>query len=360
MPSLTGTHTINDLLAVQNQSVAAFGEDRAAEIMRNDLDAWNAMIRSDLLPELVDPTADRQRVSGVSTRGVLMEVTEFSRAPTQKLGAPPTVGFPLRRYDYPLGWTRDYLQRATPADLARTQIGQQIAHLERIRYEIQRAMFNTANYSFTDRFVDSVALAVKRLANADGMAIPNGPYGASFDASTHTHYLANAGLTAAFLTATIDTVMEHGVTGPMRVAVNVANEAAVRALTGFVALQYPYITPASSADAALAPRLNMLATNNRQIGFFGPAEVWVKPWAITGYAVAYDAGDGREPLALRQRAEENLQGLRMIANIDAHPLRADYYLAEFGVGVWNRTSAAILDFVNASYTAPTLTLPVGA
>jgi hypothetical protein len=343
MPSLTGTHTINDLLAVQNQSVAAFGEDRAAEIMRNDLDAWNAMIRSDLLPELVDPTADRQRVSGVSTRGVLMEVTEFSRAPTQKLGG-----------------TRDYLQRATPADLARTQIGQQIAHLERIRYEIQRAMFNTANYSFTDRFVDSVALAVKRLANADGMAIPNGPYGASFDASTHTHYLANAGLTAAFLTATIDTVMEHGVTGPMRVAVNVANEAAVRALTGFVALQYPYITPASSADAALAPRLNMLATNNRQIGFFGPAEVWVKPWAITGYAVAYDAGDGREPLALRQRAEENLQGLRMIANIDAHPLRADYYLAEFGVGVWNRTSAAILDFVNASYTAPTLTLPVGA
>jgi hypothetical protein len=350
-PVKTGTYDLDALLAVANQSVAQFGRDRVAEALQLDMDAFNRIVVQDMLPELCDVTTERLRVSGVGTQGEMVEVDQYGRGPTQVEPVPGSLGFPLRLYQYNVGWTDKYMEIATPADLARSQRGRQIAYLRRIRKEIQRAMFLSANYTFVDRLIDKVSLPVKRLANADGFPIPNGPNGEAFVAATHNHYTAEAALSAAGLLAAVNNVVEHEVAGPVRVAIDASNATAVSALSGFTASQDPRLILATNANQA-RDRLDITRLNDRLIGYFGPAEVWVKPWAIASYAAIYDAGPGLKPLAFRQREQETLRGLRLAATNRAFPLTAEFYEAEFGVAVWNRTKAGIHYFAGGSYTDP--------
>lgn len=354
MPMKTGTHDIGSLLAVTNQSAAAFGVDRINEILQADLAAHNRIVREDLLGTFVDITTDRQRVSGVSTSGTMMEVDEYGAGPTQKQDTPPSLGFPLRLFQWPIGWTEKWMQTKTPADLAIQQQGAETAHLNVLQREIKKSFFLSGNYTFVDKLVDRVSLYVKRLANADSFAIPDGPNAQNFDSSTHTHYLAENGITAAGVTAAVNTVVEHGVRGPVRIAISSTDETAFRALTGFVAAADPRLILATNANQA-RDRLDILVLNDRLIGYFGAAEVWVKPWAIANYVVIFDNDPANKPLVLRQRDTEALQGLRIAAKNSAFPLTAEFFEAEFGVGVWLRTRAAVYYFGGGTYTDPTIT-----
>jgi hypothetical protein len=355
MPSSanTGLYSLDQLLAVINQSAAAFGVDRVQASLDADLASHNRIVREDLLPELCDTTADRQRVSGISTATEMMEVDQLGRAPTQVEPTPGSLGFPLRLFQRNTGWTDKYRQLATPADFAREQIGREVAHLRSIRKAIQRAFFLSANYTFPDRLVDKVTLNVKRLANADGFTIPNGPNGETFNAATHSHYLAEAALSASGLLSAVNTVVEHEVAGPIRIGISATDEAAVRALAGFTATADPRLLLATNANQA-DRRLDITRLNDRLIGYFGAAEVWVKPWAVANYAVVYDAGPGAKPLAFRQRSQETLQGLRLAGTNSLYPLTAQFYEAEFGVGVWNRTKMAVYYFAGGAYTDPNI------
>src|SRR5690606_11592257 len=99
----------------------------------------------------------------------------------------------------------------------------------------KRAIYTPTNSTFFDELTAPQAeLAVKAFLNADSSGIPEGPNGESFDASTHTHYSAEAALTAAGLKASIATVIEHGHGGQLVTAIAASNEATVRALSGFV------------------------------------------------------------------------------------------------------------------------------
>ena len=349
----TGTHDISSLLAANNQSVAEFGTDNVAAILAADRAVHNR-IASELTADLAEETTDRQRASGVSSTGTMLEVDEYGRAPTQKAGVPVTLGFPLRLYQWPVGWTRRYLLRATPKDLAIAQQNAQVAHLRTLVREIKKSFFLSANYTVADRLTDNVSLAVKRLANADSMSIPNGPNGETFDASTHQHYTAEASLTAAGLLASINTVIEHGVSGVVRTAISATNETAVRALSGFVEAQDPRVINATTADTA-RDSLALFDPGNRLIGYFGSSQVWVKPWAIASYAVTYDTGPAMRPLVKRVSNEAALRGLRLAAEIEAHPLHAEFQEDEFGFAVMNRTKMAVHYFGGASYTDPTIT-----
>jgi hypothetical protein len=91
-----------------------------------------------------------------------------------------------------------------------------------------------------------------------------------------------------------------------------------------------------------------------QIGLFGAARVFVKPWVPANYLVAFDASSPSKPLVMR--APTDGAGLQVVADLETFPLRAQYMQREFGFGAWNRTNGAVLRFNNASYAAPTLTL----
>jgi len=335
----TGTYDISALLAAIHQSVKDFGVSTVTEVLQADLNAHNAIVQQ-MVGELCELTTDAQRIYGASSVGTMIEVDEYGRAPTQVTPEGATVGFPLRLFQYPLGWTRKFLETATPADMAKGQLDAEIAHKKAVVLQIQRAILRDGNYTFRDHLVDNVDLDILRFCNADSMAIPDGPNGEVFVAATHQHYAADTPLAEADFVTLVDNVVEHGHGGSVRMAINRAQEAAVRAFAEFV----PYIDAriVAPTDTVGVRRLDTSRLDNRAIGIFGAAEVWVKPWMPASYVFVYDSADRKKPLAFRQRTATSLQGLRIAGEIETFPLQAQYMEAEFGIGVWTRTNGAVL------------------
>ncbi len=352
MATSVGTLDINALLATKFTTAAEYGLDTIQTILNADLAAHNAIVQ-EMVSDLCEPTTDRQRIYGTSINGEMIEVDEYGRAPTQKALPGETCGFPLRLFQYAIGWTDKWFETATPADMAVAVLAAEKAHLKAVQREIKKALFLSANYTYVDYLIDKVSLACKRLVNADSAAIPEGPSGEAFDGAAHTHYNAEAALTAANLLLNASDVVEHGHGSSIKVAISATNEAAVRALAGFTA----YVDPRMVYRATDTPGqvLDISRMDNRAIGLFGVAEVWVKPWAIANYAFAWDAGDPRKPLAFRQRTQQSLQGLRVAAENRAFPLLARYMEAEYGIAVWTRTNGAVHYFAGGAYVDPTIT-----
>lgn len=352
MAQKTGTHDLQSLLDNGDVSAQEFGIDTIAQVLTEDNANFNALVQ-EALSDLVAPSTDTQRKQGTSIDGEMTEGDEYGRTPTQRATAGQTVGFPMRLYTFALGWTREWELNRSPADFAIAQQAAQGADLRRIMYELKRAIFGPTNYTFVDTFGKELELAVKRFINADGTGIQNGPNGETFDGSSHTHYNANSTLTAAAVQATIDDVVEHGFGGNVRIYISRTDEASFRGLSGFVAAADPRLILDVTADQANR-RVDITRLDNRMIGYFGGAEVWTKPWIPANYLLCFDAGSNAKPLVMRSPTVE--PGLRIVAEIDAHPLRAQYMQHKFGFGVWTRLNGAVLQFNSGSYSAPSFTL----
>jgi hypothetical protein len=338
-----GTLTTLDTLAASQSSIVAYGEDRAFEEIASALAIHNRLT-NEMLGTFVERTTDRLRRYGSTDSMAMDELDEFGSPDAQKIAAGASVGFPLRLYGIALQWTRKYMQNHTAAELAAQVVAAMDADTKVIYRQIRRTLFTPTNSTgYLDRLVDNVNIAVRALVNADSQPIPPGPYGDTFTASTHTHYLytASTSLAAADLTGLVSTVREHYGTGQVEVYINAAQETAVRALTGFTAITPVFVTPATSA-AAIVQEYNLIDPANRQIGYYGAnyVPVWVKPWVPAGYLFAYVNG-APAPIALRERA--NGSGDFVLAYEDEdHPLRARAWEREFGMGIWERTNGAAL------------------
>ena len=360
--STTGTYTIGDLLIIGNVNISEFGEDTVAEVLNRDIRLFNSRV-VDMMSQLASPITelkDRLARYGTSIDGDMIELDEFGQPPAQKETVGVNVGFPLRKYGFAVGWTRDYMLNRTPADAAIATTNAQKAYLRALHKELRRAVFYSTNFDFIDKFTDKLSLPVKRFVNADGAAIPEGPNGETFDGSTHTHYL---GATAAWsgasdaqrtadVTALIDTVVEHGHVQGVRVYINKAQEVNVRALTGFSA----YVDPRIVYRASDTPGRTLDLTNsgNRAIGIFEEAEVWVKPWIPANYIFCFATGSER-PLKFRQHHIAGVRGLRVAFEMDDYPLRAELMETYFGFGTWTRTNGACLRTNDTSWADPTIT-----
>lgn len=352
----TGMTDLQSLLDVRFQSVAEFGEENIVEVLTRDLNVHNA-IMLDLVSGLCEVTTDRQRIYGSSVEGEMAEVDEYGQAPTQRPVQGSTVAFPLRKFQFNLGWTRRALLRSTVADIAEKALAAQKAHRRRVEKEVKVALFTPTNYTFVDFLVDKVSLGVKALVNADSQPIPNSPQdGSTFDASTHSHYVGAASLTQAVALALIENVQEHSLGADIKIAFNRTNETAVRAFADFVPYQDSRIEifRASTEPDVPFTRVDHTALTNRAIGILGSAEVHIKSWVPADYSVCWDAAWSK-PLAMRQDTVEQFQGLQLSAENENYPLRSNFMEASFGIGVNERTAAACLYFANATYAAPTFT-----
>jgi hypothetical protein len=360
MPQRTGTHDVSATFRARLAAIPNFNDlnfERVQQVINQELEAHNTIMQQ-MLAELCDFGTDRIRVYGAQSGGAMTEVDEYGRAPTQRAEPGDTLSFPLRKYQYPIGWTQTWFDTKLPIDMAAPVQAAQVADKKAIVYDIKRALFLSANFTYVDHLLDNVSLSVKRLVNADSASIPTGPNGESYSGATHTHYNGYASLTAANMLDNINDVVEHGNGNQVRVYISTTDEAAVRALTGFVAYTDPRLILGipTSAAAVAAPRLDITRLDNRAIGIFGPAEVWVKPWMIASYQFAFDAG-GQKPLVFRQREQSTLQGLRVAGEIPVYPLFARYMERDFGVGVWNRTNGALGYMANATFADPTIPAP---
>jgi hypothetical protein len=358
-----GTHSILDSLRTfDSANVLEYGEDRLWEDFRRSLDAHNAIV-NDMVEPLVETTDDRVRRYGTEARLTMIEADEYTRADAQKIGpAGVDIGFPLRLFQISLQWTRKYLQVATPAELANRMIAVQRADVAQVRATIQRALFTpTNNLTYKDRLVDGVTLPLRALLNADSAAIPENDYGVTFDGATHTHYLATATgtIAASDVESAVNTVVEHGVSGPINIYLNRAQEAAVSNMANFDPYGAPLIRPGGGSTADVTGQnIQPFDIYNRAIGVWnGAIEVWVKPWIPANYILVVDIDPSRRVLARRHReGNAALDSLQIVANDEKYPLRAQTMEREFGVSVWGREQASIL-FITAGgvYVNPTFT-----
>lgn len=353
-----GTHVVLDTLGVaRNTLVGQLGEDRVFDAVAQALAIHN-MLMNEKLSQLVEDSTDVFRAYGGVDTMAMDELDEGGQSDAQKISVGTIVGFPMRLYGITLQWTRKYLQNALVGEIDAATNAAMDANALAIDREIKRALFVSPNFTFVDRLVNRVAIAVKRLVNADGTALPLDPAGNSFNGATHTHYLATASLTAANLQALIETVVEHFATGKAVVYINRAQETVVRGLTGFV----PYTVQGVLQPVTAVRTVDLLALNdqllyNRAIGIFSSggvsAEVWVKPWPPANYMFAYIQG---APLPLVRRTRTAASGgLTLVYEDEEHPLRAKSWESEFGFGVWTRTNGAVMYIAGGAYVDPTIT-----
>lgn len=347
-----GTLSTLDTLASIRQSVIAFGEDRAWDSISAALDAHNAQF-TEMLGTLVERTSDARRSYGTGDVKSMDELDQWGLPDAQKISAAQTVDFPLRRYGNSLQWTRQWMISNTVAQLAAEIASIMDADRSGLIRAVKRAVYIPTNYTFIDKLgvPANVSLSVKAFANNDGAGYPVGPNGEIF-ATSHQHYLANATLTAAVATNLVTAVQEHYNSGTPVIVINSADEAAWRALTGFVAYVDPRLTLNANANQPLT-RVNFANTYNREIGLYGAAVVRIKPWALPNYAFAYIEGQ-EPPLAMRVPQFEGLGDLNLNYEDERHPLRAREYERQYGVGVWQRVGGAVLQFSNGTYQTPTI------
>jgi hypothetical protein len=346
-----GTLTSFETLATTQQSVVQVGEDRVWEALETALAAHNQQFQEAVM-ELAEPSTDRRRRYGGPDTMQMQEGDEFSTPDAQKVTSGSVVEFPLRKFQIGQQWTRDYLLNTTPGELAAQITAIMDADVQNLHLQLKKALFFPTNYTFEDRFVDHVDLAVKRLVNADGAIIPVAPDGTSFNGSSHTHYLGTAAFAAADLTAGVNTVNEHFLNGKVQIYIAKAQEGAVSGFTGFTKFLPNTLVAATNAISALGT-LDVENTNNREIGDFNGSTVWVKPWIPSGYVLFIHKSPAQKALVWRTR--RNGSGtLENVFENDNFPLRNKGFQREFGFGVYNRVAAAVLYTGGASYTAPTL------
>lgn len=352
-----GTLATIDTLASTQQTVAQFGEDNAFQAIDAARQAHNARMR-EMMGALAEVTTERLRRYGGPDAMTFDEIDEFGTPDAQKVTAGSNVGFPLRMYGRSVQWTRKYLQNATVSELTAQFTAAQDADIRNVDLAIRRAIFLPTNVSFVDRLIDQVVLPVKALVNADSAPLPLAPDGSTFNAATHTHYLARAGgsVVAADIDALINTVAEHYAVGQVMVYINRDFETTMRGFTAagqFVGYQPVQVIPAENTVRATA-NLDTRQLYNRAIGTWGNsgAEIWVKPWIPSGYAFAWVMG-GPKPLAFRERTAGS-GDLELLYEDEIHPLRARGIGREFGMGAYNRTNGAVLYLGGTTYTAPTL------
>lgn len=362
--SNVGTMQLSDLLSVRHLSVLDFGLDRTMEIVQADLAAHNAIMQ-EMVGTFCEVTTDLQRIYGMNADTAMQEVDQYGVAPTEKVGEGYIVGFPLKSFQRNVGFTADFLRRATPADIATQITAIQKAHVLKLVADVKKAVHSATNFTHYDYVAEksnNIPLYVKRFVNGDGAAIPNGPNGEQFDGSTHSHYLflatgANAAALEAKVIELINHVVEHGHGNSVKLVINYANEAAVRACPSFVAYMDPRLTLGTEKDKART-RLDITRIDNRAIGLLGAAEVWVKPYAVPNYLFCSDFGAERKGLVYRQPVIEAERGLQLVAENVSYPLQAQIMQARHGIGAWERTNGAVLQ-INGDpsigvYTEPTI------
>jgi hypothetical protein len=351
-----GTYMIPDLQRVAGLSLVQYGIQRVYDQIAVLLDAHERLWRDKYDP-LVDITTDTRRRYGGQDTMVMQDADEGGTPDVQKITAGSNVDFPLFRKQGGLGWTFDYLEDATVEEMMASVTSMMDADLKAADLMLRQAIFTPTNRTVVDRFDTQVSLAVKAFVNADGAPIPVDINGNTFNAATHTHYLATAALIAANIDSLITTVVEHYQMPGVRamLLINSAQEPAIRALNAagqFIAYPPPDLILGVNQNRPTGV-LDPNNTFNRAIGTWGNsnAQIWVKPWIPAGYIFAYLQG-GPKPLVMRIRNERTGR-LRVIFEHTQHPLQSRSYQRDYGFGCWNRTNGAVLYTGGGAYVAPT-------
>lgn len=355
-----GTLTTLDDIRGQDTSIAAFGEDELGKRLSTAFQYHNQQMQ-EAIADFAIVTSERELGYGGGAEMEMQELDQLGSPDAQKVEIEGNLGLPLRFYGAAVQWNRHFIVNNSVARAIEHLDAAAAADVRNVTRQIRRALFTpTNNLNYQDYLQTPIKkLELRALLNADGMGIPMGMNGEEFDPDTHTHYLANASFTEAHLKALLDTVLEHGVTGGMAIYINRAQEQAIRGFDEFEPYVDARIRVGGNESYAMGG-LDASNPNDRAIGIFSGAEVWVKPWVGANYQVVFDRGAGADKaLAIRTRSgamggDAYQGGFGLLFEDESFPLRARAVGREFGVGVANRHKAAVGYSGGSTYVAPAI------
>lgn len=343
--------TIGNRKAEASDYLNTYDEMELYKQVQMFLDAHNLLVNM-ITNDLVVRTTDRLTTWGGNATVDMVEGDEYSRPDVQKMQvSPTTLGFPLRVKQVAWQVTRLFMMNKTVKDLDEILVAVRDADIRDIARAIRAAIFNpTNNLTYVDKRTDGATLPLRCLSNADSTTIPPDPYGNTFNGATHTHFLGTSSFVAGDLTSGTDTVLEHTLNGQMRIYIAKNLETTVRAFTGFYAYYDARLRLAADTTVAAQKTLDMENNQDRAIGIFGSAEVFVKPWVPSNYVFFFNA---TAPKPLKMRVRDEVQGnLHIAADLELYPLRAQFIEREYGISVDNRSNGACLLTTSSSYSAP--------
>ena len=266
------------------------------------------------------------------------------------------VAFPLEDFGDQIANDDVSLAYMTLPELQRHLDTVVIRDINTMRYEMLRALLNSASRTFVDPLYGS--LTVQPAANGDSVLYPP-VLGTETDA-TENHYLESGYLTAAisntnnpYITLRNELEEHFGTPtgfGNIAVFINSAQVPITETLTDYDSVADINLAIGANSDVPT----NLPNVPGRVVGRC--EGVWVVEWRWipANYMVAIDL-DAPAPLKVRvDPAETGLgTGLQLVSTSDAQPLQNSHYRHRFGVGVGNRLNAVVLELGNGgTYTVP--------
>lgn len=288
------------------------------------------------------------------------------------------LGYTFKWYDLAARYTWQYLADATSAMVDSVANASVEAYYRLLLNQVMKTVFNPTNLTANIR---GNSYNVYKFYNADGTVPPK--YKNNTFVGSHTHFktTGSSALEATDLdTMVIDDFASHGydqlggyrlvlmvhstlgnVIRNFRSAVNTAQ--AVGGNYGrydFIPAQGQpgQIIPATTQVIGAAQVANSLAGLN-VIGSYGPLIVVTDDWLPTTHAFSFATGGEnnlQNPVGIRQHANANLRGLRLVKGRNPdYPLLDSFWAAGFGTGVRQRGGGIVLELsANGSYTAPAI------
>jgi hypothetical protein len=254
--------------------------------------------------------------------------------------------YDLEHFDLGFGFTQEFLDDATDAEIQAIRQLAEEAWGRRRRLTILERLFFNANYTDAKE-----GLAVKKLYNADGEVPPE--YDEFSHTGTHTHYLFSAGVAFAVadVTAMEDHLIHHGygdgtdtgAGGDLVLAVGRAALKQVRAFTGYIpAPTASIVTEFANSGVINGQRPGGPGTVQGYLGQFAVVEVTSVP---AGYMLALASGGAfapGNPVGMRVHSNVSARGLRLNPGRTDYPLQDSFYDGYVGGGIRQRGGAVVM------------------
>lgn len=304
-----------------------------------------------------------------SVRGELFEeATEFGVPTGTSEPNYLKLGYNLKDYDLGLRSTWRYLRDAT---------SEQVQDRVRRIYEADNLLVNSLVLQRLFSPVESTTmesgLTCYGLWNGDGM-VPPTEMGKTFD-GTHTHYLTTNG--TALLASHVEGMLAHtrhhgyGTTQAAQLIlfmhpddVETSGMTSWRAgvTAGGSTPKYDFIVSSSAPAFLTTERVQGTPpppdyAGLPVLGSYGGALVITShfiPLHYVALAASGGVNSSDNPVALREHADPDYRGLRLIPGSGPYPLVQSQFARSIGVGVRHRGAAVVCQIVNsATYTEPT-------
>lgn len=312
------------------------------------LSAFNAEVANHpVYSSLVSYTDQPDTEYRVGTSNGFEVHTEYTRANAYRAATEGHM-LPILPYDRGLGWTWDYLRKARMSQVE-ADIADAIKDARDLyRTKILTRLLKRGDDSGAAKGLGSSGYSPGFATTAASTSVDFVPptyAGIAFD-STHEHYVGITGgaFTAAVFTDAKNELREHGHEPPYDFVIGPSDETAVRALTGFVAVDGSWVE-----YGALQDRVSFgsgeVVSGAYPIGALNDFRVWVISGVPQYYGFgwkSYGTNSQRNPLRIRLQKGQTAPMVMAYPDNSApgpaDPLKGLYLFSEFGVGVYDRTN----------------------